>query len=111
MKKALVLAAVLGVALAACKTMEPRPQPPGGGDCAAPGGSVPPAPPAQTIPDTGTLPSVPQSTELVVGYCPANGRYQAMGVNTKRASSRSPGGVGGRRSRWRSRGSTRRGCR
>jgi hypothetical protein len=83
MKKALVLAAVLGVALAACKTMEPRPEPPQGGDCSAPGGSAPPAPSRQTIPETGTVPPVPQSTEIVVGYCPASGQYQAIGVNTQ----------------------------
>jgi len=83
MKKALVLAAVLGVALAACKTMEPRPEPPTGGDCSAPGGAAPPAPPAQTIPEAGTVPPVPQSTEIVVGYCPSNGQYQAIGVNTQ----------------------------
>ena len=84
MKKVLVWAAALALALAACKTMEPRPdQPPAAGDCTEPGGEVPRSPPAQTIPETGTVPAVPQSTQIVVGLCPSTGQYQAMGVNTQ----------------------------
>jgi hypothetical protein len=83
MKKALVWFAALGLALAGCKTLEPKPEPPAGGDCSAPGGTPPPAPPVQTIPEGGTVPPVPESTDVVVGYCPATGQYQAAGVNTR----------------------------
>ncbi|HLK99616.1 MAG TPA: hypothetical protein VK539_03490 [Myxococcaceae bacterium] len=81
MKKLLVLLTALSLTLAACKTMEPRPEtpPPAGGGTAPP---APSPPPTQTIPETGTVPTVPQSTEIIVGYCPTTGQYVATGVNT-----------------------------
>lgn len=84
MKKALVLSAVLALALAGCKTMEPRPPPPTeGGECSAPGGPAPKPPPTQSIPDVGPVPAPPKSTNIVVGYCPTTGQYAAMGVDTQ----------------------------
>lgn len=82
MKKLLVSLMALGLTLAACKTMEPRPDvPPAEGGGTAP--PVPSPPPTQTIPETGTVPAVPQSTEIVVGYCTTTGQYVATGVNTQ----------------------------
>jgi hypothetical protein len=84
MKKVLVLSAVLALALAGCKMMEPRPPlPPEGGECSAPGGPAPKPPPAQSIPDVGPVPSLPKSTNIVVGLCLATGRYEALGVDTQ----------------------------
>jgi len=83
MKKLVVSLMALGLTLAACKTMEPRPQtPPAEGGGTAP--PVPTPPPTQTIPETGTVPTtVPPSTQIIVGYCAPTGQYVATGVNTQ----------------------------
>lgn len=80
MKNKLLLLPALLLALAGCKTFEPRPETPT--NCAAPGGDAPTPPPVQNIPDTGTVPPVPPSTHIVVGLCTATGAYTAMGVDT-----------------------------
>lgn len=83
MKSKLLLWTALGLSLAVagCKTFEPRPEAPA--DCATPGGQAPTPPPTQTVPDTGTVPTLPPSTHIVVGMCPATGAYNAMGVDTQ----------------------------
>ncbi|MDY7233154.1 hypothetical protein [Hyalangium rubrum] len=83
MKRVWVLFAALGLALAGCKTMEPRPEPPPA-DCSDPGGTPPTAPPMQTIPETGVLPPIPPATKnIVTTFCPSTGQYLAAGIDTE----------------------------
>lgn len=80
MKRMLWLYAAVALLATGCKVLEPKPTPTE--DSATPGGPAPTPPPAQRIPDTGTLPALPPSTHIVVGLCPATNSYTAMGVNT-----------------------------
>ncbi|MFL5347583.1 MAG: hypothetical protein ACJ8AT_22585 [Hyalangium sp.] len=82
MKRMLCIIAALGLAVAGCETLKPKPEPSSGGDCSTPGGTVPTAPPLQSIPDTGTVPALGKPTHIIVGFCKPRGTYTAAGVDT-----------------------------
>jgi hypothetical protein len=83
MRMSLVVSAALGLAVAGCKLMEPRPDEGAGVGRSTLGGPVPAAPSIQSIPDTGAVPALPKSTEIIVGLCNATGTYSAAGVDTE----------------------------
>jgi hypothetical protein len=81
MRNKLSLSAVLALLAVGCKTAEPRPEPPPGGS--PPVEAAPKLPPTQYIPDTGGISTVPRSTHIVVGLCPATHGYTVVGVDTR----------------------------
>lgn len=81
MKNKLLWLTALALTMAGCTLMETRPGSPTGNP--EPGGSVPAAPVLQTVPERGPVPDVIASTHIIVGLCPATGRYVAMGVDTQ----------------------------
>jgi hypothetical protein len=85
MRNKLLLFTSVALIVAGCKLLEPLPTKPPA-DCSQPGGEAPKPPPLQSIPDTGTVPSLPPSTHIVVGLCPSTSAYTAMGVDTQTKS-------------------------
>jgi hypothetical protein len=84
MRKALVLFALLGVALAACRMME---QPPldsmTSALCSVEEAPAPTPPEPRAIPDTGEMPTLPPSSHIIVVIYPQGNGYAASGVDTK----------------------------
>jgi hypothetical protein len=80
MRKALVVPVLLGVMWAGCKMMEPQPNSTTGSTGAL---AVPTAPPLQTVPDIGGLPTLPPSSHIVVTIYPRAGKYLAAGVDRR----------------------------
>ncbi len=83
MKKLLFVPALLALLVVGCRTLEPRPEPSSGAQCAAPGGTAPTAPPMQSVPDSGSLPALPPTSHIITGLCGPTGAYVALGVDTQ----------------------------
>lgn len=81
MRKALILPAALGLTLAGCKMLEPKPD---STQCSTTTPTLPEMPAAPrllSIPDTGTMPELGHVSHIVLMMCARTGGYVATGVD------------------------------
>jgi hypothetical protein len=81
MRKALILPAALGLTLAGCKMMEPKPDSTQPGTTVPASTEMPAAPWLLSIPDTGTVPELGRVSHITLMLCTRTGGYVATGVD------------------------------